>query len=107
MTSTRGKPNDGVVSTVLFWLACIEIIVVQICVFYDEFVALDCYSSIGSTKFGVYFSSIISVFAFSVGIIDGWVQFFRGGEPVEEILSASLMIHLAVVIFGVLFLSLP
>ncbi|WP_156441815.1 hypothetical protein [Burkholderia sp. MSMB1078WGS] len=107
MTSTRGKPNDGVVSTVLFWLACIEIIAVQICVFYDEFVAFDCYSNINSTKIGVYFSSIVSVFAFSVGILDGWIQFFRGDEPAEEILSASLMIHLAVAIFGVLFLSLP
>ncbi|WP_155740894.1 hypothetical protein [Burkholderia territorii] len=107
MTSARGKPGGEVVSTVMFWLACIEIIAIQICVLCDEFVAFDCCLSANSAEIGVFISSIISACAFVAGILDGWIRFFKDDEPAEEILSASLMIHLAVATFGVLFLSLP
>ncbi|WP_155634068.1 hypothetical protein [Burkholderia cepacia] len=96
--------SNGRVLFLIFWLACVETIAIPIYLFCTEWMMPE-FSSVNSGGTGIFFASMVSVCAFSAGIVSSWARFFREDTWVEEMPFTALTIHLAIAIFGVFFLS--
>lgn len=96
--------GSGCISALIFWLACIEVIILPPYLFCAELLA-DEFTNIDSSDSGVFTASTASICAFSIGILSRWKNYIRKNDPVCKILPLASAIHLSIAIFGFYILS--